>query len=79
MESEGIKLNECTNCAYFHYELIDGHYYCTECHQQYANIVAIEHDEFAQADTQKSTLKVKLKVEKDPAGKLAGSDLMNSN
>lgn len=70
MESEGIKLNECSNCGFNYYELIAGHYYCTECHQQHLNIVAKEHDEFAQGDTQKSTIKVKAKVEKNSEGKM---------
>lgn len=59
METGEIKLNECSSCGFCYYELIDGHYYCTECHHQYENVAAIEHDEFTQGDRQKSKFKVK--------------------
>lgn len=66
METGEIKLNPCLNCNFSYYELVDGHYYCTECHQQYTNVAAVEHDEFTQGDRQpKSKLKVKAKVDKN--------------
>ncbi|KAL7019427.1 hypothetical protein ACKWTF_011119 [Chironomus riparius] len=37
----------CKNCGFNNYELVDGHYYCTECHELVENIVEKEIDEFA--------------------------------
>lgn len=54
-----IQLPPCTSCGFNEFELIDGHFYCTECNLQCANVIAIEYDEFAQGETQKSKIKVK--------------------
>lgn len=34
----------CKNCGYDIYELVDGHYYCLECHEVLENIVEKEID-----------------------------------
>lgn len=64
MESNHFKLQPCANCGFNIYELIDGGYYCTECSEKLLNVIAVEHDEFANVGTQKSQLKVKGKESK---------------
>jgi len=36
----------CNNCGFNDYELVDGHYYCKECHELVENIVEKEIDEY---------------------------------
>ncbi|XP_070507699.1 TATA box-binding protein-associated factor RNA polymerase I subunit B [Chironomus tepperi] len=36
----------CKNCGFNNYELVDGQYYCTECHELVENIVEKEIDEY---------------------------------
>ena len=57
-------LQPCPKCSYNAYEIIDGHYYCTECHEQYLNVIVEETDEFAQTETKKSTITLKPKEKK---------------
>lgn len=36
----------CKNCGFNNFELVDGHYYCTECHELVENIIEKEIDDY---------------------------------
>jgi uncharacterized Zn finger protein (UPF0148 family) len=47
MHEEANFEEACKNCGFLTFELIDGHYYCTECYEQFDNVAKKEFDEFA--------------------------------
>jgi Zinc-finger of RNA-polymerase I-specific TFIIB, Rrn7 len=70
MNHNEVVLLPCTKCNYNVYELIDGYYYCTECHEQYANKIVIETNEFEQTtEVRKSTITIKSTTGKERSEK----------